>query len=190
MSSEAEKQMPGWIKLLSDFGPLLAFFATNWYAGIIWATGVLMVTITIAAAVSYAMTGKIAPMHIVTLVFVLVFGSLTIWLNDETFIKVKVTLVNCLFGSILIGGWLMGKSLLKYVMGEMLSVDDEGWRKLSFRWGLLFFGLAALNEVVWRSVSTDTWVTFKTFGLMAVTMVFGVCQIRLITKHLIKDEAS
>lgn len=183
-----EKQMPPGLKMLTDFGPLVGFFAANWLGGIYWATGVLMAAIVIASAISWMFTGKISPMHIVTLVFVLVFGGLTIWLENETFIKVKVSLVNALFGSILVGGWFMGKSLLKFVMGEFLNLDAEGWRKLSLRWGLMFFGLAGLNEIVWRSVSTDTWVTFKVFGLLAVTMIFGMCQLPLINKHMIKDD--
>ena len=176
------------VKMLTDFGPLIAFFVANSMGGIYWATGVLMASIIAASAVSWMLTGKISTMHIVTLGFVLVFGGLTLWLENETFIKVKVSLVNGLFGSILVGGWLMGKSLLKFVMGEFLKLDDEGWRQLSLRWGLMFFGLAALNEAVWRSVSTDTWVTFKVFGLLAVTMVFGMCQMPFIAKHMIEDE--
>ena len=188
--SQTDKQMPPWMKTATDFGPLLAFFAANWLGGIYWATGILMVAIVIASAISWMMTGKISPMHIVTLVFVLLFGGLTIWLENETFIKVKVSLVNGLFGTILVGGWLMGKSLLKFVMGEFLNLDDAGWRKLSLRWGLMFYGLAVLNEIVWRSVSTDTWVTFKVFGLLAVTMIFGMCQMPLIMRHMVKDESS
>ena len=183
-----EKRMPAWAKTLSDFGPLAAFFIANWYGGILVATGVLMATIAVASIVSWVLTHKISPMHVVTLVFVMLFGGLTLWLEDETFIKVKVSLVNSLFGTILVGGWLLGKPLLKFVMGEFLHLDEDGWRKLSLRWGLFFFSLAALNEVVWRSVSTDTWVTFKVFGLLGITMAFGMAQMPLITKHLIKDE--
>lgn len=180
--------MPPWAKMVTDFGPLMAFFAANWFGGIYWATGILMVAIVVASAVSWKLTGKISPMHIVTLVFVLIFGALTIYLENETFIKVKVSLVNALFGSILVGGWLMGKSLLKFVMGEALNLDDEGWRKLSLRWGLMFFGLAALNEIVWRSVSTDIWVTFKVFGLLGTTMIFALSQMPLMMRHMIHDE--
>lgn len=180
--------MPPLLKSATDFGPLLAFFAANYFGGIYWATGILMVAIVIASAASWLLTRKISPMHIVTLGFVLVFGGLTIYLENETFIKVKVSLVNALFGSILVGGWLMGKPLLKFVMGEALNLDDEGWSKLSLRWGLMFFGLAILNEIVWRSVSTDTWVTFKVFGLIGVTMVFALSQMPLMMRHMISDE--
>ena len=183
----AEKKMPHGIKLATDFGPLLAFFGANWMWGIYTATAVLMVAIAVAFAVTWKMTQKVAPMLVVTLVFVLVFGGLTIWLENDTFIKVKVTLVNALLGSILLVGLLFGRSFLKSVMGEMLKMDDEGWRKLSLRWGLFFFGLAGLNEIVWRSVSTDTWVTFKVFGLMGVTMAFGMAQIPLMTRHMIEE---
>ncbi len=185
-----EKQMPPMLKTLMDFGPLAAFFIANWLGGIYWATGVLMVAIAIASAFSWFITRKIAPMLIVTLVFVLIFGGLTLWLEDETFIKVKVSLVNALFGTILLGGLFFGKPLLKFVMGEFINLDEGGWRKLSMRWGIFFFTLAGLNEFVWRSVSTDTWVTFKVFGLLGITMVFGMCQLPLIQKHLVKDEAT
>ncbi len=185
--AQAEKKMPPGIKMATDFGPLLAFFGANWMWGIYTATAVLMVAIAIAFAVTWKMTHKVAPMLVVTLVFVLVFGGLTIWLENDTFIKVKVTLVNALLGSILLVGLLFGRSFLKSVMGEMLKMDDEGWRKLSLRWGLFFFCLAGLNEIVWRSVSTDTWVTFKVFGLMGVTMAFGMAQIPLMTRHMIEE---
>lgn len=185
--TQIEKKMPHGIKLLTDFGPLLAFFAANWAGGIYVATGVLMVAIAVAFAITWTMTRKVAPMLVVTLVFVLVFGGLTIWLEDETFIKVKVTLVNGLLGSILLAGLMFGRPLLKSVMGEMVKMDDDGWRKLSLRWGVFFFCLAAINEAVWRSVSTDTWVTFKVFGLLAITMAFGMAQIPLMTKHMIED---
>jgi intracellular septation protein len=183
----AEKKMPHGIKMATDFGPLLAFFGANWMWGIYTATAVLMVAIAAAFAVTWKMTHKVAPMLVVTLVFVLVFGGLTIYLENDTFIKVKVTLVNALLGSILLVGLLFGRSFLKSVMGEMLKMDDEGWRKLSLRWGLFFFCLAGLNEIVWRSVSTDTWVTFKVFGLMGITMAFGLAQIPLMTKHMIEE---
>lgn len=185
--AKPEKKLPHRIKMLTDFGPLLAFFIANWAGGIYVATGVLMAAIAIAFAVTWTMTRKVAPMLIVTLAFVLVFGGLTIYLENDTFIKVKVTLVNGLLGSILLVGLMFGKSFLKSVMGEMLKLDDDGWRKLSLRWGLFFFCLAGLNEIVWRSVSTDTWVTFKVFGLMGITMAFGMSQIPLMTKHMTEE---
>ena len=185
-----EKKPPAWLKTATDFGPLLAFFVANWLGGIFWATGVIMVAIGIASAINWFTAGKISPMHIVTLVFVLIFGGLTLWLADETFIKVKVSLVNGLFGTILLAGWLRGKALLKFVMGEFLKLDDAGWMKLSLRWAMLFYGLALLNEIVWRTVSTDTWVTFKVFGLLAITMIFGMAQMPLISKHLVEEEGA
>ncbi len=185
-----EKKMPHGIKLATDFGPLLAFFVANYLWGIYAATGVLMVAIAIAFAITWRMTHKVAPMLVVTLVLVLVFGGLTIYLADDRFIKIKVTLVNGLLGAVLLAGLLFGRSLLKVVMGEMLKMDDEGWRKLSLRWGIFFVCLAGINEIVWRSVSTDTWVTFKVFGLMGLTMAFGMAQIPLMTKHMTEEPDS
>jgi len=126
-------------------------------------------------------------MPVVALVFVLAFGALTIWLHDDTFIKIKVTLINALFGAILLVGLALGRLWLKLIMGEALEMDDEGWRKLTLRWGLFFLFLAGLNEVVWRSVSTDAWVNFKVFGLLPITFVFAFAQAPLMQKHMIQD---
>lgn len=175
------------VKIAIEVGPLAIFFFTNAKFGIFAATGSFMVAIVIALAVSYALSRHIATLPLVTAVFVLVFGGLTIWLNDELFIKLKPTIVNTLFGVILLGGLLWGKSFLRSVFGSVFSLDDEGWRKLTFRWALFFLLLAVLNEVVWRNFSTDTWVSFKVFGIMPVSMVFALSQLRLLKRHQLPE---
>ncbi len=180
-------QMPPALKLATEMGPLVAFFVANAWGGIFWATGVYMAAAAVALGISWAMTRRIAIVPIVTLGFVVAFGALTLWLADETFIKVKVSIINALFGVILLTGLAMRRPLLKLALGEAVSMDAEGWRKLTIRWALFFFAMAALNEFVWRSFSTDAWVNFKVFGLLPLTVVFAVAQIRLMQRHMVEE---
>ena len=126
-------------------------------------------------------------MPLVSAGFVGVFGALTLWLHDDTFIKVKVTLINALFGAALLGGLYFGQLFLKLVMGEAIRMTDEGWRKLTIRWGLFFFAMAVLNEVIWRTQSTDFWVNFKVFGLLPLSLVFALAQAPLMTRYMIEE---
>lgn len=187
---EAKPQtMPPLLKLLTEMGPLIAFFVANAWGGIFWATGVYMIAAAVALAVSWAMTRRIAIVPIVTLGFVVAFGALTLILADETFIKVKVSIINALFGAILLTGLAMGRPLLKLAFGEAVNLDPEGWRKLTIRWALFFFAMAGLNELVWRSVSTDAWVNFKVFGLLPLALLFAVAQIRLMQRHMVEEQS-
>jgi len=181
--------MPPLLKLATEMGPLIAFFVANAWGGIFWATGIYMVTAAVALAVSWTMTRKIAIVPIVTLGFVVAFGALTLILADETFIKVKVSIINALFGAILLSGLLMGRPLLKLALGEAVNLDAQGWHKLTIRWSLFFFAMAGLNEFVWRSVSTDAWVNFKVFGLLPLTVLFAVAQIRLMQRHMVEEQS-
>jgi len=171
------------LKLLVEVGPLVVFFVMNARAGIFWGTGGFMVAIVISLIASQILFGRVPVMPLVTGVFVLVFGGLTLWLQDEQFIKIKPTLVNALFAGALFTGLLAGRSLLKIVFGEVFRLTDEGWRKLTFRWACFFTFLAVLNEVVWRSFSTDVWVSFKVFGIMPLTMIFAIAQMGLLKQH-------
>ena len=184
---DARPQMPPALKLATEMGPLVAFFVANAWGGIFWATGVYMAAAVVALAVSWAMTRRLAIVPIVALGFVVAFGALTLWLADETFIKVKVSIINALFGVILLTGLAMRRPLLKLALGEAVNMDSEGWRKLTIRWALFFFAMAALNEFVWRSFSTDAWVNFKVFGLLPLTLVFAVAQIRLMQRHMVEE---
>jgi intracellular septation protein len=177
------------VKLLIEMGPLFAFFVGNWKGGIFWGTGIFMVATVIALAASWMLTRKIAMVPLVSAVFVALFGALTLWLQSDLFIKVKVTLINALFGAVLLGGAAMGKSYLKLIMGEAMTLSEQAWRTLSIRWGVFFFGLAALNEVVWRSFTTDQWVNFKVFGLLPLTLVFALANAPFMAKHMQDNEA-
>jgi len=177
------------LKLLLELGPLGVFFFANAKFGIFAATGAFMVAITIALAASWILTRRLAIMPLVTGIVVLVFGGLTLALQDEIFIKMKPTIVNTLFGGVLVGGLFFGKSLLGYVFDSVFRLTDEGWRKLTLRWGLFFFALAILNEVIWRNFSTDFWVSFKVFGMMPLTIVFTLIQMPLIQRHSLDEES-
>lgn len=198
------KEMAPLLKLALELGPLGVFFLFNSRGQqiaesfpilqkvgepIFLATAAFMVAITISLTVSLWLTRRLPIMPLVSGVVVLVFGALTLWLHDELFIKLKPTIVNCLFGAILLGGLFFGKSLLGYVFDSAFKLTDEGWRKLTFRWGIFFFVLAAINEVVWRNFSTDFWVNFKVFGVMPITLIFTMTQLPLIQKHAILDES-
>lgn len=175
------------LKLLLEMGPLVAFFIVNSKFGIFPATGVLMACVVAALIASRMLTKHWPIMPIVTAVAVLFFGALTLYFNDEHFIKLKPTIVNTLFGTALLGALAFGKPLLPIVLDSVMSLTNEGWRKLTLRWGLFFFVLAILNEIVWRTQTTDFWVTFKTFGIMPLTIAFALTQVPLIMKHEIKD---
>ena len=175
------------VKIIIETGPLVAFFVSNWMAGIFWGTGIFMAATAVALILSWLLTRKLAVMPLISAGFVAVFGILTLWLHDETFIKVKVTLINALFGMILLGGLFFGQTFLKFVMGEAIKMTDEGWRALTIRWGIFFLCIAVVNEVVWRMVSTDTWVNFKV-ALLPVTLVFALSQAPMMTKHMIQDD--
>jgi intracellular septation protein len=178
---------PG-VKLLVEMGPLLAFFIGNWKGGIFWGTGIFMVATVVALAVSWILTRKFATVPLVSAGFVAIFGALTLYLHSDLFIKVKVTLINALFGTILLGGAALGRNYLKVVMGEAMKLPDSAWRTLTIRWGIFFFCLAALNEMVWRSVSTDMWVNFKVFGLLPLTLAFALANAPYMAKHMIEDK--
>ena len=167
-----------------ELGPLVLFFAANFKFGIFVGAGVFIVATAIALPCYRGMEGRWPIMPLVGGFFVLVFGGLTIWLQDELFIKLKPTIVNCLFGTILGGGLLMFKRpLLKPIFGTAFSLTDEGWYKLTVRWALFFFILAAVNEFFWRSFSTDTWIASKMFVSFPLTMVFAFLQVPLLKRH-------
>ena len=178
-----EAANPPFTKLLLDLGPLILFFAINAIYGIYAATGVFMVTVLAALIASRVLYGTIEVMPLVTAVFVLIFGGLTIYLQNETFIKMKPTVVYLLFAAILLAGLALKRTFLKMLMGEVFQLTDEGWLKLTYRWAGFFVVMALLNEVVWRSVSTDTWVSFKVFGLFPLTLLFAALQVGLLQKY-------
>jgi intracellular septation protein len=181
-----KKQLNPILKLTLDIGPLVLFFVANARFGIFAATAAFMVAVLIALAVSYAMTRHIAIMPVVTAVIVLVFGGLTLFLHDDLFIKLKPTIIYVLFGGTLLGGLALGKPLLSVLFDQMFHLTDEGWRKLTWRWVLFFFALAVANEIVWRTQTTDFWVSFKLFGVVPLTFLFGALQMPLINKYSVE----
>jgi intracellular septation protein len=178
-----KKQLNPVLKLVLDIGPLVLFFAANARFGIYAATGAFMVSVLAALAISYVMTRHIAVMPVVTAVIVLVFGTLTIVLHNDMFIKLKPTIIYLLFGGTLLGGLVFDKPLLGMVMDSFFNLTDEGWRKLTWRWALFFFALAILNEIVWRTQTTDFWVSFKLFGVVPLTFAFGALQYPLLVRY-------
>jgi intracellular septation protein len=171
------------LKLVLDIGPLVLFFAANARFGIYAATGGFMAATLIALAISYVLTRHVAIMPLVTAVIVLVFGGLTLVLHDALFIKLKPTIIYVLFGGALVVGLMLGKPLLGLLFDSVFDLNEEGWRKLTWRWALFFFVLAILNEIVWRNFSTDFWVSFKLFGVVPLTFIFGALQYPLLVKY-------
>lgn len=184
-----KKQLNPILKLVLDIGPLVLFFAANSRFGIFAATAAFMVAVLIALGVSYAMTRHIAIMPVVTAVIVLVFGSLTLVLHDELFIKLKPTIIYVLFGGTLLAGLALDKPFLSILFDQMFHLTEEGWRKLTWRWVLFFFTLAIANEIVWRTQTTDFWVSFKLFGVVPLTFLFGALQMPLINKYSVERKS-
>lgn len=179
----ARRQINPMLKLALELGPLVVFFVANARLGIFGGTAAFMAAVLAAMAVSYALTRHVPLMALISAVVVLVFGGLTLVLHDELFIKLKPTIIYTLFGVILLGGLAAGRPLLAVVFDQMFNLTVEGWRKLTLRWGLFFLAMAVLNEAVWRTQTTDVWVTFKAFGVLPLTFLFGALQYPLLTRH-------
>ena len=174
-------------KLVIDIGPLAVFFIFYTRSGLQAAIWPLMIATVIAVTISYILEKKIPIMPTLGAAIVLIFGGLTIYFNDETFIKMKPTIINALFAIILYGGILFNKPLLKYLLGAALKLEDQGWKILTQRWIAFFIALAVLNEIVWRTQSTDIWVNFKVFGILPITFIFTMTQFPLIKKYQIEE---
>ena len=194
------------LKLVLELGPLMVFFFANARGEklaaqfpalsalggpIFIATALFMAATILSLVVSYVIARTLPIMPLVSGAVVLVFGVLTLWLHDDTFIKMKPTIINTLFGSTLLIGLYFGKSFLKIVFDAAFQIDEAGWKKMTFRWGLFFLFLAVINEIVWRNTTTDFWVTFKVWAVMPITLLFTFSQMPLIMRHSLekKDEA-
>jgi len=203
-AAPAEHKENAGLKLVLELGPLLVFFFANSYGErlgkwlpflaelggpIFIATGLFMAATVLSLVVSKLLIGKLPLMPLISGVVVLSFGALSIWLQNDTFIKMKPTIVNSMFAIVLLGGLFFGKSLLGYVFNSAFQLDEEGWNKLTLRWGLFFIVLAVLNEAVWRNFSTDFWVAFKVWGTMPITILFTLSQMPLIMKHSLENQA-
>ena len=174
-------------KLLIDIGPLAVFFIFYTRSGLQASILPFMLATVIAVLFSYILEKKIPIMPTVGAGIVLLFGGLTIYFDNDVFFKMKPTIINVLFAVILYGGILINKPLLKYLLGAALKLEEEGWKILTQRWIGFFIALAILNEVVWRTQSTDVWVNFKVFGILPITFIFTMTQFPLIKKYQIED---
>jgi intracellular septation protein len=176
------------LKTVLDLAPLGVFFLAYRLEGLFAATAALIVCTVVSLCISYYYEKKISVMPLVSGIAVTVFGCLTLWLHDEYFIKIKPTLVNLIFASILLGGLWFKKPLMRYVLGEALHLQDVAWFILSRRWGFFFIFLAVLNELIWRNFSTDFWVNFKVFGMLSCTLAFTLAQLPLINRYMIEEQ--
>lgn len=197
----AERKLSGWVKAALEYGPILAFFVAyvrlkdqvfliggSEYSGFLVVTAGFIPLMVICTGLIWALTGKLSKMQLVTVVLVVVFGGLSVWLQDERFFKMKPTMIYLFFAAALGFGLMRGQSYLQAVMGEALPMRDEGWMILTKRIALFFLALAVANEVIWRLFSTDVWVNFKTFGLTAALFLFFLTQGRLLQAHGIPKE--
>jgi len=191
VATEPPKQskMSPLVRLIVEFGPLGAFFVGYFLWNLMVATAVFIPAMLVSLAISIKLERRVPLMPLVTTVVVVIFGGLTLILNDDTFIKMKPTIVNSLFAFALFVGLAFGRAFLKYLFGPAFQLDDEGWKKLSFRWAFFFVFLAILNEIVWRTQTESFWVSFKVFGMMPITIAFALTQLPLIQKHTIDPDA-
>ena len=176
------------LKLALDLGPLLLFFVANSLFGIFTATGIFMAVMLIAIVIGIVLERRISPVPLITGALVLIFGGLTIWLANDIFIKIKPTILYVMFAVVLLGGLVYGRLFIKFLLGQTLRLPEEAWRTLTWRWSVFFLVLAILNEIVWRNVSTDTWVAFKVWGVFPLTLLFAMAQTPFIARHQIESE--
>lgn len=197
----SEKKLHPWVKLVLELGPIALFFAGyvklkdqvfviggTEYDGFIVVTALFIPLMLVTTGLLWGLTGKLSKMQIATVVLVVLFGGLSVWLNDERFFKMKPTMIYLLFGGVLGFGLLRGQSYLRAVMEEALPMQAEGWMILTRRLCAFFFALAVLNEVIWRTMSTEAWVNFKTFGLTAALFLFFMTQGGVLSRYAIEEE--
>jgi len=189
MLEKEPRIVKAWVKPLSDYGPIVVFFGAYLGWDLLVATAALMAMTAVVLALSLIVNRRVPLMPLITAGVVGVFGGLTLALNDDTFIKLKPTIVQTLIAGVLLGGLLFDKTLLKPVMGTAWPMDDAGWRKLTRNFGFFFLAMAVANEIVWRTQTTDFWVTFKVFGIMALTFAFSMTQIPILNRHRVEEDA-
>jgi intracellular septation protein len=187
----SETRAPAWLRPTVDYGPLVVFFAAYVAEGLMAATAALIVATVLVLGLSMGLQRTVPRLPLITAGIVAVFGGLTLALDDPAFIKMKPTIVQALFAVVLLGGLAFGRPLLKPVLGMAMpwTITDRGWRALTLRWGVFFAAMAALNEVVWRTQTTDFWVSFKVFGLLGLTILFALAQMPLMTREKAEEEA-
>ena len=180
--------MNSFIKLFIDIGPLAVFFIYYKISGdLIDAILPLMLATVISVIISYILEKKIPIMPTLGAGIVVIFGGLTIIFDNKIFIFMKPTIINIMFAAILYGGIILKKPLLKYLLGSALKLEEQGWTILTQRWAAFFIALAVLNEIVWRTMSEEFWVSFKVFGILPITFIFTMTQFPLIKKYQVED---
>lgn len=185
-----KREMPQGLKLALDFAPLVAFFVAYKVGGVYWATGIIIVLTILSLVVGYAITGKVAKFPLFSGILITVMGGLTLYLQNDMFVKMKPTAANIIFAAILGGGLLSNRMFLKDLLGSAIEMPEPAWRSLTWRWVIFFLVLAGLNEYVWRTLSEATWVNFKVFGLMGLTLVFALANAPFMAKHMKQDDAN
>lgn len=175
-------------RFVLDLGPLLVFFAAFRFYGIFTATACFMAAILLALFAGYIRERRFSPMPLVTAALVLIFGTLTLYLRNDMFIKMKPTVLYGLFSVLLAGGLACNRLFIKYVFSQAFELDDAGWRALTWRWAGFFLALAVLNEVMWRNFPTSVWISFKVWAIIPLIFLFALAQTPLIFRHQIKDE--
>jgi intracellular septation protein len=176
------------LRLALDLGPLLIFFASFKYFGIFGATGAFMAAVLVALAIGWWIERRLSPMPLFTAVLVVIFGGLTLYLQNEIFIKMKPTVLYAFFGALLLAGLSFNRLFIKYIFAQAFELTEAGWRKLTVRWAFFFLALAAANEAVWRMTSTGTWVSFKVWGILPLIFLFALAQTPLVMKHQLHGE--
>ena len=169
--------------MILDLGPLLIFFGSFKYFGIFGATAAFMAAVLAALAIGFWLERRLSPMPLFTAVLVMIFGGLTLYLQNDTFIKMKPTVLYAFFALLLLAGLAFNRLFIKYIFAQAFELTDCGWRKLTVRWSLFFLALAIANEAIWRATSTDTWVAFKVWGILPLIFLFALAQTPLVLKH-------
>lgn len=183
MNAGTKAMQSPYVKLVLDLGPLIVFFVGFRFLGIYGATAVFMVAVLVALALGYLRERKIAPMPLFTAVLVMVFGGLTLYLKNDTFIKMKPTVLYAFIGVLLLGGLAFNRLFIKYVFAQAFDLTEQGWRKLTWRWALFALALAIANEIIWRTFSTAIWVDFKVWAIMPLIFLFALAQTPLVLRH-------
>jgi intracellular septation protein len=176
---------PKLLKAAVEYGPIIVFFVTYWLADLYAATAAIIIATLVVLALSFLIERRLPIMPIVTGCIIIVFGGLTLWLKDETFIKMKPTIIQIVFGLVLLVGLYTKNIFLEKLLGASLKMEHQGWVLLTRRFAIFFFSMALLNEAVWRTQTTDFWVNFKVFGILVLTILFLVAQMQLLKKYLI-----
>lgn len=175
-------------RMALDLGPLIVFFAVFQFLGIYAATGAFMALVLVSLGAGYWLEKRISPVTLFTAVIVMVFGGLTLYLKNDTFVKIKPTIIYATFCAVLLGGLAFNRLFIKYALAFEFEMPESAWRTLTWRWGLFFAGLAALNEIVWRNFSLSQWVTFKVWIILPLIFAFGALQAPILLKHMPADK--